>query len=171
MYKSYGDPSDGSYQSLRWVSQVMPSFPRPPFARREPGSKHERCRSGRQRLPSRNCPHADPGRLVVGDPREMPPELDHGGEFAALLEHLTDRRGRGLVDAEHGVKMGRRSARGKRKLLASGATDDNARCLDVLPAGRIALMLRCSIIIRQARPISRPAKAGHLARLEDGEFR
>jgi hypothetical protein len=45
--------------------------------------------------------HATPGAGVIRDPREVPPELDHGGQFAAFLEHLADRLGRYLVYAEH----------------------------------------------------------------------
>jgi hypothetical protein len=42
-------------------------------------------------------------------PGEVPPELDHGRQFAAFLEHLTDGRGCRFVDAEHGASMGRAS--------------------------------------------------------------
>jgi hypothetical protein len=64
-------------------------------------------------LPTGNRPHAIPGVFIVPDSREVSPELNHGGQFAALLEHLTDGGGRGLVDTEHGARMSGRSATGK----------------------------------------------------------
>jgi hypothetical protein len=45
----------------------------------------------------------------------MPPELDHGGKFATILERPANGCGRGLVDAEHSARMGTRSAMGKPK--------------------------------------------------------
>jgi hypothetical protein len=36
----------------------------------------------------------------------MSPQLDHSGQFAAFLEHLTDGRGCHIVDAEHGAHNG-----------------------------------------------------------------
>jgi hypothetical protein len=48
----------------------------------------------------------------------MPPELDHGGQFAALLERLADGRGRCFVDTEHGADMGTRTATGNHADLA-----------------------------------------------------
>ena len=60
---------------------------------------------GRPRLPIRNRRHATPGG-IIRTPREVPPESDRGGQFAAaFLEHLTDDLGRRLVDAEHGAGM------------------------------------------------------------------
>jgi hypothetical protein len=36
----------------------------------------------------------------------VPPEFNHGGQFAAFIEHLTDRRGGCFIDAEHDLSMG-----------------------------------------------------------------
>jgi hypothetical protein len=52
--------------------------------------------------------------LVVLNPGEMAPELDHGGQLAAFLEHLAEGLGCRLVDAEHGASMGGGTATGKR---------------------------------------------------------
>jgi hypothetical protein len=45
---------------------------------------------GRQWPPTGNRPHTHPGVFIVSDFREVPPEHNHGGQFAAFLEHLTD---------------------------------------------------------------------------------
>jgi hypothetical protein len=44
----------------------------------------------------------------------MAPELNHGGQLAAFLEHPTDSLGCRLVDAEQGANMGGGVAAGKR---------------------------------------------------------
>jgi hypothetical protein len=44
----------------------------------------------------------------------MAPKLDHGGQLAAFLEHLTDGLGCRLVDAEHGANMSGGTATDKR---------------------------------------------------------
>jgi hypothetical protein len=74
---------------------------------------------GRQRLPPHDHTQASPGGGIILDPGEVSPEFDCGGQFATSLEHLTDPRGRRLVDAEHGASMGGGTATDKR-MLASG---------------------------------------------------
>jgi hypothetical protein len=68
----------------------------------------------RQRLPPGDGAHAAPRLGVVGDQREMAAQLDHGGEFAPLLEGGTYGGGGRLVDDEHAVSMGSPGTTGKR---------------------------------------------------------
>jgi hypothetical protein len=76
---------------------------------------------GRQRLPTRDRPDAEPGRLVVRDPWKVSPELNYGRQLAARLVHLTDGRSRRFVDTEHGAYNGRslRAGQAKTRELAA----------------------------------------------------
>ena len=66
------------------------------------------------RLPPRNDPHALPPSDVVGDEREMPAQLDDGGQLPVFVEHTADRRGGLFVHTEHRSTMRRRAGTGKR---------------------------------------------------------
>jgi hypothetical protein len=59
------------------------------------------------RLPVRDGADALPRLPVVGDAGEPPPQLDHGGQFAALLKGGADRGGISLGDDEHRWSMGK----------------------------------------------------------------
>src|SRR5206468_281429 len=54
----------------------------------------------RPRLPPGDDPHALAGLGVVGDEREVPPELDDGRQLAAFVIGAADRFGGGIVDDE-----------------------------------------------------------------------
>ncbi len=62
------------------------------------------CRR-RRRPPSRDDPHALPPPGVVGDQREVPPQLENSRQLALLVEHTADGLGSGFIDAEHGPTM------------------------------------------------------------------
>ena len=74
----------------------------------------------RQRPPPGDPPHAIPGMDAVNQ-REVPAELDHAGELAALLIGPADGLGGGFVHGEHAGDMGRCSAVGKPGALVVAA--------------------------------------------------
>ncbi|MGH6680161.1 MAG: TraM recognition domain-containing protein [Bradyrhizobium sp.] len=67
------------------------------------------CRWARrqlQRRPARNGPRTGPCVRVVGNTREPAPQLNCGGELAALLERGADRSDIRFGDDEHPTSMG-----------------------------------------------------------------
>ena len=69
----------------------------------------------KRRFPPRDSPGAFPRLGVVGDAREVPAQLDHGGQLALLLEHTTDGGGFGFGDTEHEPACTGIGATGKRQ--------------------------------------------------------
>src|ERR1700712_4003902 len=62
---------------------------------------------GWQWLPAGDRAHAQPGIFVVDDPGEVPAQLDHGGQLAALEISFADGCSGGFIDNEHSLNMGR----------------------------------------------------------------
>ena len=68
--------------------------------------RHHRARRRGRRLPAGDGPDAGPRLGMVGDPREALPQLDHGRQFALLVQGGADRGGIGFGYHEHGRSMG-----------------------------------------------------------------
>lgn len=78
--------------------------------------------------PPGDLPHAIPGVGAV-DQREVPAELDHAGQLAALVIGEADGVGGGFVHGEHAGDVGRCSAVGKPGPLVVAAFRHRARYL------------------------------------------
>jgi hypothetical protein len=87
-----------------------------------------------QWLPTCDRADAEPGILVIRDPGKMPPQLNHGGQFAVFVKRFADCRRDGFVYTEHAASKNGCGGPGKRNQLdgtnmpgwMSAATDSSA---------------------------------------------
>ena len=107
-------PQLGQADAKRSRSPRRSSRPSPWF---RAGNLVRRLRWRGYRLPPRDDPHTLPPSNVVGDEREVPAQLDDGGQLPVLIEHAANRRGCLFVHTEHRCTMRRRTGTGKQNAV------------------------------------------------------